>query len=141
MLWKYMYHDMNHVYNFMHVNNNFQNSNSSNILWTHILYLFIGSLGLFKEAMLFVGDGCVGLGELWPLLPQTGPHVGFLQKWVQFTQTVQGLLQNQWSLQRLHKILFIVYIQIYRKVKYSAMALMNIQFNKIFIFLICIQIY
>lgn len=104
MLWKYMYHDMNHVLKFMHVNYNFQNSNFSNILWAHILYLFIGSLGLFKEAMLFVGNGCVGLCELWPLLPQTSPHVGFLQKWVQFTQTVQGLLQNQRSLQRLHNI-------------------------------------
>lgn len=48
---------------------------------------------LFKEAVLFVGNGSGRLGNLAPLLPQTCPHVLLLEQRVQLCEGVQNLLR------------------------------------------------
>ncbi|TNN49212.1 hypothetical protein EYF80_040578 [Liparis tanakae] len=50
---------------------------------------------LLKEAVLLVGDGGGGLGELAPLLPQAGPHVLLLEQRVELGQRVQDLLREE----------------------------------------------
>lgn len=50
---------------------------------------------LFKEAVLFIGNGCGSLRKLAPFLPQAGPHVFFLEERVQFSERVQNLLEHK----------------------------------------------
>lgn len=54
----------------------------------HTFYTGHAFSHLFKEAMLFVSNGCGGLRKLASFLPQAGPHVLLLEQRVELCQGV-----------------------------------------------------